>query len=138
MALNKLIARYTDGKMLKGSTQNFDINAAYFHLLPDQAANADNGAAGKTVEVLVGQLKAIFFVADFAGCPTYEELKQFCPESPQGRRVKVVFNDGEVMLGATLNLDSTAHGFFLFPADPRSNNKRVYVINKSVKSIEQV
>jgi len=139
MPLNKIVARYTDGRMVKGSTQNFDIASGSFHVNPDPAANGSGGTqvltVSKTAEVHLCHLKAVFFVTDYQGSPTYDELKAFSPNSPSGRRVKVIFKDGEELVGATLNYDPGALGFFVFPADPASNNRRVFVINAAVRNI---
>ncbi len=34
-----------------------------------------------------------------------------------GRKVKVLFKDGEVLVGSTMGYDIKRLGFFLFPAD---------------------
>jgi hypothetical protein len=71
----------------------------------------------------VQDLKAVFFVKDFAGDPDYSEWKHF--EVPRlGLPVAVKFTDGGVMVGAQLPL-TTDYGFLLFPADRGSNNERV-------------
>ncbi|MCE9591756.1 MAG: hypothetical protein K8S99_14675 [Planctomycetes bacterium] len=130
--MNKIVVRYRDGKMLKGSTQNFIPGEASFHLMV-----ADAGGKQRSVEVALSQLKAIFFVAEFGGKPEYEEIKAFDPSHPlQGRKVCITFTDGEVMVGTTMDYDPGSLGFFLFPADPKSNNKRIYVINASVRELK--
>ena len=37
--------------------------------------------------------------------------------------------DGEVLVGSTLGYDPKRQGFFIFPADPKSNNVRVYIVS---------
>lgn len=129
MATNKIVAHYCDGRLIKGSTQNFDFNNAWFHLIAD-------GSSHKATEVYMRELKAVFFVNDFEGQPKFDEKKDFT-EAPatMGRRVTVTFKDGEMLVGTTLNFDPSGVGFFLIPADPRSNNKRVFVINSSIKDV---
>jgi hypothetical protein len=85
------------------------------------------------VEVLVKELKAIFFVKDFTGKAEYDENKSF-PEGqrPTGRRVEVTFFDSEVLVGSTLGYDPSRPGFFVTPIDPQSNNMRVFVISGAV------
>jgi hypothetical protein len=47
----------------------------------------------------------------------------------------VTFVDREVIMGSTLNYQSDGDGFFVLPADPRSNNIRVFVVSGSVRHV---
>ncbi len=55
-----------------------------------------------------------------------------------GRKVKVTFKDGETLHGYTTGYAPDRHAFFVFPADPASNNDRVFVINDSTSEVEFV
>ena len=82
-------------------------------------------------------LKAVFFVRDFGGNRARRDKSEFVGgQSYKGRKVKVQFSDGEVMMGYTPNYDSSLLGFFVFPADPESNAIKVFTINSSVKSVQ--
>ncbi len=75
-------------------------------------------------------------VQDFTGNSQYTERNKFLEEEkPTGRKVEVRFTDGETLVGSILGYDSKRQGFFLFPADPKSNNMRVFVISSSVKKV---
>ena len=125
----KIIARYLDGKMIKGFTQDFSPNKPAFHIFPLDAPN-------ESAEILLKELKAVFFVRDFAGRPEYDERKHFTPEDrPSGRIVEVTFIDGEVMVGSTVAYDPKRPGFFIFPADPQGNNARVFALSKAVRTV---
>jgi hypothetical protein len=52
--------------------------------------------------------------------------------------LEITFCDGEVMVGTTLGYDRNRPGFFIFPADPQSNNVRVFVISSAVKKVRQL
>jgi hypothetical protein len=65
-------------------------------------------------------------VREFSGDPTLVESKDFV-DPPKGRKVEVTFHDHEVMVGSTLGYRGEGNGFFLHPADGRSNNQRVFV-----------
>ena len=130
MELVKVVLRYSDGRVLKGFTQDFFPNKDRFHFFP-----ADN-RFGEGIEVFPKELKAVFMVRDFIGNPLYNEQKKYMEaEKPSGRKVEVTFIDGEVMVGSTLGYDPKRQGFFLFPADPQSNNIRVFAISSAVKSV---
>ena len=129
----KIVVRYADGKIMKGFTQDFFPNKDRFHLIP-----ADKPLGG-TIEVLVKQLKAVFVVRDFLGNPQYVERKRYIEgEDPFGVKMEVTFTDGEVMVGSTLSYNAKRPGFFLLPADPKSNNIRVFVVSTAVKKVRQL
>jgi hypothetical protein len=126
----KVVARYASGKRVKGFSQDFFPNKDRFHIYP--AAKP----SGEAVEVLVKELKAVFFVQDFVGNYLYNERKKYIEgEKPSGRKVEVTFTDGEVLIGSTLGYDPSRLGFFLFPVDPKSNNIRVFAITTAVKKV---
>jgi hypothetical protein len=124
----KVVVRYRNGRVIKGFTQDFFPNKDRFHLFP-----ADK-PSGEAIEVFVNELKAVFVVRDFIGDPLYKEREEYIEgEKPSGRKVKVTFVDGEVLVGSTFGYDSKRQGFFVFPADPNSNNIRVFVVSSAVK-----
>jgi hypothetical protein len=49
--------------------------------------------------------------------------------------MEVTFKDGEVLVGTTLGYDPSRPGFFIFPADPKSNNIRVFAVATAVKKV---
>jgi hypothetical protein len=130
MELLKIVARYRDGKSLKGTTQNFFPNKPVFHV------NRLGGTGpGDLIEVNVDDLKAVFFVRDFTGNPKHVERKQLAPgERAQGRLMEVTCKDGEVMVGTTTGYDPKRPAFFLFPIDPSSNNVRIFLVTSAVRT----
>jgi len=127
MASNLVVVGYRDGRREKGSTFDFVPTKGIFHL---------ESIEGGMREIQVADLKAIFFVQDFAGNPKYDERKKYMDaEKPQGRKVEVTFVDGEILVGSTLGYDPKRPGFFLFPVDPKSNNIRVFAISPAVKNV---
>lgn len=127
----KVIMRYTDGRLIKGYTNDFYPNKPVFHV-----HSAENDPANKVTEINVGQLKAIFFVKDFGGNPSYDEHKHFGEGAHiAGRKVEVTFADGEVLVGTTVGYAPNRQGFFVHPADSESNNLRVYAVSSSVKKV---
>lgn len=130
---SKIVVHYADGRLLKGFIQDFYPNKPSFHLLP---ATTGFSFTDEAVEVWIQDLKAVFFVRDFAGNPAYNERKTFAEgEHPPGRKVRVVFKDGEVMVGSTVGYERQRPAFFLIPADPESNNRSVFVVAAAVTSI---
>jgi hypothetical protein len=94
-------------------------------------------AGAKPVEISTKDMKALFFVKDFAGNPERTKRNEFDPKHlPIGRRIRVVFKDGEVLVGTTTGYQPGRPGLFVVPADAGSNNERCYVVAASTKEIE--
>ena len=130
MDTSKIVARYRDGRTLKGTTQNFFPNKPVFHVI-----RPGGTGSGDLIEVNIEDLKAIFFVRDFTGNAKHVERKQLAPgERPQGRLMEVTCKDGEVIVGTTTGYDPKRPGFFLFPIDPSANNARVFVVTSAVRT----
>jgi hypothetical protein len=130
MEPSKIVARYRDGRTLKGTTQNFFPNRPVFHV-----NRQGKTAPGDVIEVNLEELKAVFFVKDFLGNAKHVERKKLSPgDQLQGRLMEVTCKDGEVIVGSTTGYDPKRPGFFLFPIDPSANNVRVYVVASSVRT----
>lgn len=127
VAWQKVIVRYRDGQLLRGYTNNFHTDRAQLHL-------SDQPCSGKTVMVPLSRLKALFFVREFDGDPRRVDTADFQGRS-SGRKVEVTFHDGEVLVGSTISYRPDGTGFFVQPADPRSNNLRVFVINGAIQHL---
>jgi len=128
----RVVARYTDGRMLKGTTHDFAPLKTQFHL------SESGNVAAQTTRVNLAELKAVFFVRTFEGDPQHVADNEVAEARGQGRRVRVTFNDGEVVAGFTMGFSDDKPGFFLIPADPACNNARVFVVRQAVRSVEWV
>jgi hypothetical protein len=127
----KIVVRYADGRVVKGYSSNFLPNRPSFHLTP-YSAESGNGA----IDVSLKDLKALFFVKDFAGDSSRKDEHKIAEDKkPAGRMVEVMFNDGEVLVGTTTGYDPNRSGFFLFPVYPESNNIRVFILSGFVKQV---
>lgn len=130
----KVVVRYVDGSVIKGYTHDFSPNKDRFHLQSQQQSSGKD-----TRQVLVKDLKAMFFVRDFGGNPTYEERRQFATnDKPQGRKIEVIFKDGEKLVGSTMGYDSSRPGYFIHPVDEKSNNIRIFVVQASVDKVRNL
>jgi len=127
--VNKVAIRYKDGRVLKGRTHDFMPGKPFFHLHTDESAEA--------VDIKTEDLKAVFFIKDFEGRSEYSEIKIFPERLPtsKGRKIAVLFKDGELLTGFTLAYDPKRPGFFMLPVDDMSNNDRIYVVASAVKEV---
>lgn len=129
--MNKVVARFTDGRILKGITADFFQNKETFHLRPASAPENE-----KPSEINIKELKALFFVRDFDGKPKHVEKKEFEPGQPTpGRKIRVTFKDGESLVGTTTGYTPGRPGFFLVPADGSSNTERCFVISAATRNV---
>jgi hypothetical protein len=128
---SKVVAHAVNGKILKGTTRDFFPNRPLFHVQP-----VDGGAA---LEVRCKSLKAAFFVRDFDGDSTRRDIIGFINgpgETAQGKKLAVRFKDGELLCGYSLSYSPDRDGFFMFPADPGSNNIRIYVVTAATVEVK--
>ena len=130
--MNKIVIRYADKRIVKGVTVDFAPNRDIFHIAPVGSSPSD-----KPLEVRIPDLKAVFFVKDFAWNPKYEDKKNFEPGKPVlGRKIRVLFKDGEEMIGTTQGYQLNRPGFFMIPADSQSNVERCYVVTKATREVK--
>lgn len=120
--MNRIVARFQDGRLMKGFTTDFLPTKDHFHMTLE-----GQGAAGKPVEVRVPELKAVFFVKSFEGDPRHHRSNE-PSQGGAGRRLRIVFKDGEVVVGTTQGYDRSRPGFFVIPVDTSGNNERCFVV----------
>ncbi|MFI5184686.1 MAG: DUF6982 domain-containing protein [Vicinamibacteria bacterium] len=130
--MNRVVARFQDGRLMKGFTTDFLPAKDHFHLTLEE-----HGAGAKPVEIRVAELKAIFFVKSFEGDPQHRGSQEPSPGAA-GRRLRVVFKDGEVVVGTTQGYDRTRPGFFVIPIDPGGNNERCFVVAAATQEVSFV
>jgi hypothetical protein len=128
-AHRKVVARYLDGRLVKGYTFDFSPAQPRFHIFPEPSAS------GASAQVFLRELKALFFVRDLAGDPARHDRLAPPPGETSRGLMEVRFRDGELMVGTVEGEPSDSPGFFLVPADAGSNNLRVYVLAAATRSV---
>jgi hypothetical protein len=129
----KVVARYVNGTLIKGYSYDFAPGRRRFHIFLARDASV------APTPVLLSDLKAVFFVRDFVGNARYNERKRFAPgERSAGHRVRVVFGDNEVLVGSTDEDLSSRPGLYVTPADPASNNIRVYAVSTAIRQVRSL
>ena len=126
MKRNKVVVHLGDGKILKGHVNDFRPNKPEFHL-----ETLDN----EILPINVADLKGMFFVKDHDGVDgrkdSYNDVI-----AGAGRKMKVMFSDGEEIIGFVSSYSPDRTGFFLVPADLESNNERIFVVTSSCEDVE--
>ena len=131
--MNKVVARFQDGRVLKGHTADFVAAADAFHIARADAPTS----APQTVRV--AELKAVFFVKDFRGHPERQDVPGFLAAPGtvnQGRKIAIRFQDAEVICGYSVTFTPGRDGFFVFPADAEGNNLRIYVLSAATSDVK--
>lgn len=128
--IQKVVVRFADGKVLKGTTQDFSPMRPQFHM---------HGVDGSVSTVATKALKAIFFVRDLAGDRARQDTAGFVaapPETGAGKKIAVRFKDGELLCGYTTSWTPDRPGFFMTPSDTHTNNIRVYVVTLAAQEVK--
>ena len=135
----KIVARFKDGRLVKGFVRGFSIESDTV-VLNDQKTLQEIGVP---IEVL----KAIFFVKNFGGSSEYVERKAFGIRKNPGKKVFIKFSDNETLVGfiegevpwdkgfSLAKLGKKVKGFFLTPVDEDSNNNKVFVVAGAIQDI---
>ena len=130
---NLVVARYQDGRIVKGTTYDFGPQKKGFHVVPI-------GEEGRKVtEVFFSDLKAVFFVKSLEGKQDHPLAKDVSEEKVEPgiqMKVKITFLDGETLMGTTQGYTLERKGFFIVPLEEDSNNLRIFVISKAVKDMD--
>jgi hypothetical protein len=134
MQRQKVIVRKLDGQIIKG----------YVEGIPALQNTKDISVASITEEIITvpkQEVKALFFVRKFSGDKDYCEIKFFESQPKiEGLWIRLVFFDGEIIEGTITNSARFVvdDGFYLRPADPKSNNRLMYVLKTALKDFRLV
>ena len=127
---NQVVARYRDGRLLKGLALDIDPAKPTFHVRP---------APGQATTVRLADLKAIFYVRSLDGNSEHVETLTPDPTDARARATRLVtlrFTDGEVMVGHSIGYPMNRPYFYIVPVDPRSNNIRIMINRSALESID--
>jgi hypothetical protein len=113
---HRVILHTMEGQVKRGALKNPDLGADTLTL----------EAQGGAVEpIALGRVKAIFFMlAPGARSPAGE-----------GQKVRVTFKDGRQVAGFSRDHAHGGAGFFVIPADNRTNTERIFIYRHGVQSV---
>jgi len=129
MGLSYIVARYRDGRTIKGTSLNVDPSRQTCHVTTDER---------RAVEVKLLDLKALFFVKDPTGNAAHNEATDATPGDTRlvgAKRIAVHFEDGEIVVGMVNRFPPMGRFFFMIPIDPKSNNLRILVNRVATRRI---
>jgi len=128
MLANHVVARFRDGRVIKGTSLNVDPARPTFHVRTEHGP----------VEVKLNDLKALFFVKTAAGDPAHNEATEPTAGDPRlhgAFKLVVRFDDGEQIVGMANRYPPIGKFSFMLPIDPKSNNVRILVNRAATRSI---
>jgi hypothetical protein len=126
---SKLVIHYLDGRLVRGWSPDLFPNKPTFHVVDSETEESR--------EIALADLKGVFFVKDFTGDGEHRRRYDL-DRAGLGRRVRVRFQDGEVIEGYTSGYSPGRLAFFVFPPDPDDNTERVLVVTKATTEVKLV
>jgi len=134
---NLVVARYRDGKIIRGMTHDFGPQKKVFHV--STVEKHGRTVDGKVYEVFLSELKAVFFVKSLEGRkgpPSLKRLLEEKLEPPGLTKIRITFLDGEILVGTTHGYNPEREAFFVTPLEQDSNNLRIFVMSSAVQKVE--
>ncbi len=128
---HRLVVRYLDGRLVKGYGRDLQPTRGTVDLWSEPG-----GPTESRITIPLAQLKAVFFVQDFDGDSSYAIEASTEEAAAVGRRITITFVDGEVLRGTTLSYNHGAPGFFVSPADSRTNNMKMFVLSGAIRHVQ--
>ena len=113
----RAVVHLLNGQVLRGTLTDADLEAPELEL--------DTGSPGALELVATAAVKAIFFMLAPGERPPVAE----------GKRVRVTFRDGRQVAGFSSGYREELAGFFMVPADTRTNTARIWVYQAAVKQV---
>jgi hypothetical protein len=112
-----VVVHTIEGQVRRGVLVDVDLDAPELALQPQAGAPAESIATDK--------VKAIFFML----APGEQ------PPAAVGKKVRVTFRDGRQVAGFSPDYSEDATGFFMIPADARTNTGRIWVYRAAVRQV---
>ena len=130
--LNKVVVGFLNGERTKGYIHDFSAADESFRLLPQE-----DPLHGQGIKVAMRDLKAIFFVWEFIGSPEQHDSPR-AGARVQGGGIEVTFRDGERIVGRPEGYNAQRIGFYMYPANPKGNNIRIFVVTQNTRQVRLV
>ncbi|MBE9536199.1 MAG: hypothetical protein IMF07_03380 [Proteobacteria bacterium] len=126
---NRVVVQTINGEIIKGVTNDFSAGKEFFHLKTNDSE--------EILEIDILDLKAVYFVKSYEGNPDYDD-KAESERAGFGKKIRVMFKDGEEFFGYTQGFSPNRPGFFVFPVDADSNNDRIFIVSSATDEIDFV
>jgi hypothetical protein len=116
---HRVIIHTVEGQVKRGTLRDVD--------LLDETIPLEQQTGFAPENIPVKRVKAIFFMLP----PTGRQPQ------PEGQKIRITFNDGRQVAGFSNDYKNTRPGFFVVPADNRTNTERIFIYRSSVQAVAE-
>jgi hypothetical protein len=116
---HRVIIHTVEGQVKRGTIRDAD--------LLDEVINLEQQSGFAPEQIPGKRVKAIFFMLT-AGARQ--------PQA-EGQKIRVTFNDGRQVAGFSQDFKGATPGFFVIPADQRTNTARIFIYRSSVQAVAE-
>lgn len=113
---HRVIIHTLEGQVKRGTIRDLNLTQAIIPL-------EQSGAGAEPISS--NRVKAIFFMTAAGGKPP----------PALGQKIRVTFTDGRQVAGFSADFSGEDPGFFVVPADNRTNTARIYIFRASVQTV---
>lgn len=117
---HRVVIHTVEGQVIRGKMRDIDLMS--------DSLPVELQSGGSAQSIPVKRIKAIFFLIS-------PEVKR--PPS-HGEKIRVSFPDGREVVGFSNDHKSSDPGFFVTPADARTNTARIYIFRWGVVAVTEV
>ena len=114
---HRVVVHTVEGQVKRGVLEDSDLDAVVLGLASQ--------TGGEPEMIQTDKVKAIFFMLAPGEKPPLAE----------GKKVRVTFRDGRQVAGFSPDYREDAVGFFMIPADSRTNTGRIWVYQSAVRQV---
>ncbi|KFA93322.1 hypothetical protein Q664_09650 [Archangium violaceum Cb vi76] len=117
---HRVIIHTVEGQVKRGAIRDVD--------LLDEVIPLEQQTGFAPERIPVSRVKAIFFMLATGSRP---------PQSEGQQKVRVTFTDGRQVAGFSDDYTNPGQGFFVIPADMRTNTSRIFIYRASVQAVAE-
>jgi hypothetical protein len=116
---HRVIIHTVEGQVKRGAIRDVD--------LLDESIPLEQQTGFAPERIPIKRIKAIFFMLATGSRPP----------QPDGQKIRITFIDGRQVAGFSHDYKGTGEGFFVIPADTRTNTSRIFIYRASVQAVAE-
>ncbi|HYO65635.1 MAG TPA: hypothetical protein VEU33_06090, partial [Archangium sp.] len=116
---HRVIIHTVEGQVKRGAIRDVD--------LLDEVIPLEQQTGFAPERIPITRVKAIFFMLATGSRPP----------QPDGQKVRITFTDGRQVAGFSDDYKNPGQGFFVIPADTRTNTSRIFIYRASVQAVAE-
>jgi hypothetical protein len=116
---HRVIIHTVEGQVKRGAIRDVD--------LLDEVIPLEQQTGFAPERIPITRVKAVFFMLATGSRPP----------QPDGQKVRITFTDGRQVAGFSDDYKNPGQGFFVIPADTRTNTSRIFIYRASVQTVAE-